>query len=169
MYRVGSMMPFALGFVSDERGAMSVDFILWLPLFLSLLMLVTDASILYMTQTQMWNIARDTARRMTTQQIRSVTEATCYAKAKLSVYPDLNFTVQPASTTQYNTVNISLPVNDASVFGNFLGKVRGKTIHAKVTMRADPTKSEALPTDGECLFGTGGGGGGGPKGKGPKK
>jgi uncharacterized membrane protein YgcG len=152
------------GLLTDEQGFMSVDFVLWLPLFLGMLLIVTDASILYLTQTQMWNIARDTARRMTTQQIRSIPEARCYTETKLSGFSDLIFTVELESTSQFNSVQISVLLDDAAVFGYLLDPVLGTTIDAQVTMRADPTKTEALPETGVCL--TGGGNNGGNNGGG---
>lgn len=152
-------------FLSDERGVMTVDFVVWLPLFVSLLVIVTDASMLYMTQTQMWNVARDTVRRMTTRHIESLTEARCWAKAQLAVSSDLTFTVEAGSTLQYNTVHITVPMDDASSFGYFIGPVLGESISARVTMRADPTIKTVLPDEGDCVTDTGGG----PGGPGPKK
>jgi len=155
-----------MDFLSDEHGAMTIDFILWLPLFVSLLVMVTDASILYLTQTEMWNVARDTARRMTTQHVTTTNEAKCWAISQLNLYSSLVYNVEATSTKQLNSVAISVPVVDASNFGYFLGAVLGNTISARVTMRADPTIKDSLPEGAACATsGGGGGGGGGGKGK----
>ena len=146
-------------FLQDERGVMTVDFVVWLPLFVSLLVIVTDASILYLTQTEMWNVARDTVRRMTTRSITSVAEAECWAEAQLSLYNYLVYEVDAASTADTNSVTIQVPLADASAFGYFIGPVLGNTISATVTMRADPTLSGVLE-QGDC---GGAGGGSGPK------
>jgi Flp pilus assembly protein TadG len=148
----------------DETGAMTVDFIVWLPLFVSLLVIVSDASILYLTQTEMWNVARDTVRRMTTQQLTSNSDARCWAKAKLNLYSYLAYDVEATSTTDMNSVVIKVALSDASAFGYFLGPVLGETISARVTMRANPELTN-LPEGAACAAGGGGGKGGGKESK----
>ena len=143
----------------DEIGAMTVDFVVWLPLFVSLLVIVSDASILYLTQTEMWNVARDTVRRMTTQQLKSENDAMCFAKAELNLYSYLAYEVDATSTADVNSVVIEVALADASAFGYFLGPVLGETITARVTMRSNPDLS-ILP-EGSACAGTGGGGGNG--------
>lgn len=145
----------------DETGAMTVDFVVWLPLFVSLLVIVSDASILYLTQTEMWNVARDTVRRMTTQQLKSENDARCWAKAKLNLYSYLAYDVDATSTADVNSVVIRVALSDASAFGYFLGPVFGETISARVTMRANPDLAD-LPEGAACGAAPGGG-------KGPKK
>lgn len=54
-------------FLSDERGSPTIEFVLWMPLITTLTIVVIDASTLYLTHSDMWIIARDTARRMTMQ------------------------------------------------------------------------------------------------------
>ena len=51
-------------FISDDRGMATIEFVLWVPVYVILLVAVTDASILYLTHSEMWNAARDTARRI---------------------------------------------------------------------------------------------------------
>ena len=153
-------------FLGDESGAMTVDFVVWLPLFVSLLVIVTDASILYLTQTEMWNVARDTVRRMTTQQLQSEAAAKCWAESEMSLYSHLAYQVDAQSSMQFNTVSITVALNDASSLGYFLQPVLGETISARVTMRADPTLDAALPENGTCPAPGNGGGGDGGKGKG---
>ncbi len=53
-------------FLRDEKGAVTIEFVLWVPIFVGLFVLVTDASIIYLTHSEMWSVARDTTRRMTT-------------------------------------------------------------------------------------------------------
>ena len=59
-------------FLRDETGAVTIEFILWVPVFVGLLVFVTDASIIYLTHSEMWSVARDTARRMTTARFSGV-------------------------------------------------------------------------------------------------
>lgn len=49
-------------FFDREGGAVTVEFVLWLPLLLGVLLIAVDASVLYMRQSNMWQVSRDTAR-----------------------------------------------------------------------------------------------------------
>jgi Flp pilus assembly protein TadG len=51
-----------LEFVDDEKGSQTMEFVVLLPLFTSLLLLATDASLLFLRQTTLMDVARDTAR-----------------------------------------------------------------------------------------------------------
>ena len=51
-------------FCRDETGSVTIEFILWIPLIMALVALVVDATTIYITHTEMQNVARDTARRM---------------------------------------------------------------------------------------------------------
>jgi len=147
--------------LADEQGAMTVDFVVWLPLFVSLLVIVTDASILYLTQTEMWNVARDTVRRMTTGQVATMNDAECWAQTELTQTSHLVYNVETTSTKDFNSVRITVPLNDASTFGYFLTPVLGETINARVTMRTEPERKTGLPQGDVCVVATGGTGGNG--------
>ena len=51
-------------FLCDEHGSATIEFVLWVPVYVIILVAVTDASVLYLTHTEMWNTARDSARRI---------------------------------------------------------------------------------------------------------
>ncbi|MDT8343182.1 MAG: TadE/TadG family type IV pilus assembly protein [Thermohalobaculum sp.] len=51
-------------FLRNERGTATMEILLWLPLFLFLVFLTVDASILYWRHGEMWNVARDVARTL---------------------------------------------------------------------------------------------------------
>ncbi len=48
-------------FLRDETGAVTIEFVLWVPIFVGLLVFVTDASIIYLTHSDMWSVTRDLA------------------------------------------------------------------------------------------------------------
>ena len=53
-----------LSFIRDERGVATIEFVLWVPPMLFMLLMITDASVLYLTYTDMFNVSRDVARRV---------------------------------------------------------------------------------------------------------
>ncbi len=93
-------------------------------------MAVTDASILYLTHSEMWNAARDTARRISVGAINTA-DAPDYASNKL-LLSGRTYTLA-ASDTGPVMVEISVNVGDASVFG-FFKPVLGRQLTARVEM-----------------------------------
>ena len=75
-----------LNFLRDERGSQTIEFVLWIPIIGALMVLITDAFLLYMTHTEMWNVARDTARRMTTGDLSTKAAAETYAGTQLTFF-----------------------------------------------------------------------------------
>ena len=57
-----SISPGFRTFKGDENGGVTIEFVLWLPLLMSLFLIATDATVAFMRQSQMWQVSRDTAR-----------------------------------------------------------------------------------------------------------
>jgi len=139
-----------LTFLRDDRGSQTIEFVLWLPITAALLVIISYASILYTTHTEMWNVARDTARRMTTglfdvTGVLDEAAAEEYAQSQLKLYEvfDAGYLVEvtedPVASTM--TVVITLSVADSSFDAAFFGafSLVGGTMAARVVMRAEPT------------------------------
>ncbi len=125
-------------FLGDDKGSESIQLVLWVPLFVFLLVIVTDASILYLNHTEMWNVARDTARRMAAGQLTSAADAESYAAGQLTMHDNpyqVTATHDPIASME---VVISVGIADAMIFGAFLGPVLGNTVQARVVMRSEP-------------------------------
>ena len=138
-----------LTFLRDDRGSQTIEFILWIPIFVALLTIVIDATTLYLTHTEMSNVARDTARRMTAGYILSEAEAEAHAASAMSLR---NYPYVVSTNYDLNTgveVVIAVNVKDMSIIG-YLSPltILGGTITSRVVMRPDP----------DIPFDTGGGG-----------
>lgn len=136
----------------DERGAQTVEFVLWVPIITALLLLVADAATLYITHNEMWNVARDTARRMSTGQLASAEEAEAHAVAAMELrdYPYLiDAEFDPEGDME---VAIGLSFDDLLIPGYATLAILGGTMTARVAMRANPNL---------LLAGQGGGNGNG--------
>jgi len=46
----------------DERGAVTIEFVLWLPILLVLVLTALDATLVFSRQTRFWNVSLETAR-----------------------------------------------------------------------------------------------------------
>ena len=146
------MKPAVRRFTRDETGAMTIEFVLWIPIIVALLTILIDATSLYVTHTEMWKVARDTARRMVTGKVRTEADAEAYALASMRLR-GLPYVVDAsydaAKTAQ---VSVMLATADLSIMGVVSPmRIFGTTMEARVVMRPDPR----IP------FGETGGGGNG--------
>ena len=146
------LMRSVLTFLRDDRGSQTIEFVLWLPIIGALLVIISYASILYTTHTEMWNVARDTARRMTTglfddgvTGVMDEAAAEDYAQTQLRLYEFLgsgyDVTATEDTVAETMTVVITLGVSDGSFDAGFFGafSLVGDTLAARVVMRAEPS------------------------------
>ncbi len=127
-----------LGFVRDDRGSQTIEFMLWIPIFVGLLIIVMDATTLYITQTEMENVARDTARRMVNGLSPALAEQHALNEMRLRNYPySVTATFDPAIGAD---VTIAIQSAAIGIMG-YLNPVwiNSAVIAARVVMRPDPT------------------------------
>ena len=84
----------------------------------------------------MWNVARDTTRRMTTEEITTTAEARDYAAAHLFLGAR-TYVIDPDFGGDMN-VTIAIGLDDAAIFGFFFKSILGQSLVASVTMRREP-------------------------------
>lgn len=121
-------------FLRDDSGSATIEFVLWVPVFVVLLVATTDATILYLSHTEMWNVSRDIARRIAVGDI-TADEAVNEAQKELFLY---NRTYRVAAESGIDVVvEIQTNVGDASVFG-FFKPVLSRELSARVVMRREP-------------------------------
>jgi Flp pilus assembly protein TadG len=138
-------------FFRCERGTLTVEFVIWMAVvFVPLLFLTADVSKLYLAKADMWNVARDTARRMSTGEVTSAT-AESYAKNELLYYNAGDYVItakedaKVCNSGTYNPYNdhvyIAAPIAKVSIFGTLVSLAGLKRDTAKVgayvTMRSE--------------------------------
>ena len=123
-------------FLGDEKAAVTIEFVLWVPIFVGLFVFVTDASIIYLTHSEMWSVARDTTRRMTTGQFTTPAQARDYAAAHLFL-GSRTYVIDPDFSTADMNVKIAIGLGDAAVFGFFFKQILGQSLVVDVTMRKE--------------------------------
>jgi Flp pilus assembly pilin Flp len=124
------------GFLRNDEGAVTIEFTTLVVAFIMMLVFFTDASILYATRTEMWNVARDITRRMSTQEITTFAEAQDYADTHL-LLGGRNYLIDPDFGGDVN-VKIAVTIGDAAIFGSWFKPIVGDYLVASVTMRKEP-------------------------------
>ena len=120
----------------DEHGSATIEFVLWVPVFVVLLVATTDATILYLHHTEMWNVSRDVARRVAVGDLTEA-DAVSIVQNEMFLYSSA-YTVATSQPTDLDVqIVIQTQVADASIFG-FFKPVLGNYLTASVTMRREP-------------------------------
>lgn len=99
---------FAIGRMRrDESGAVSVEFAIWLPVLLSVGMMIADASAAFTTQATMWRTAGDLARGLATGRITRDQAAAHIASNSL-----FSITIISPGADDVVTVELSRPYSE---------------------------------------------------------
>jgi len=123
-------------FGKEDSGAVTVEFVLWVPVFILILALTVDATVLFKTQANMWTVARDVGRQMSTGLYNNA-QALTYANSQLASW-GLPGTANVAQTNGNVTVTVSVPVTSVVPF-NIVGAFTSGSISATVVQKKEPT------------------------------
>lgn len=128
--------PSLRDFLRDEQGSATIEFVIWIPWFMLLLMIVVDACFLYLDLNRMENAARDGARRVSTGQFTPTTVIP-WVKNNL---PDYSYNITgDCSTVYYACVTVTRDTSDILVFANiWSGWLWNQTFGATIKMRWEP-------------------------------
>ena len=124
-------------FRQDDTAAVTVEFVLWLPLFIIILFLIVEVSLLFLTQSSMWNVARDTARRIATHEFnKSSAESHATSAMTFGGHP---YTVLADATGPEVSMTITTSVGDVLLFSySPMAAFAGSKLVAKVILREEP-------------------------------
>ena len=128
--------PGASQFLRDERGTLTIESMLWLPVFVVILVIAIDATVLYLHHTEMWNVARDVARRVAIGDITEA-EAAAAVQNEMFLYGDAYSVATSNPADPDVQIVIQTPMSDASVFGAWR-LLMDRNLTATVIMRREP-------------------------------
>ena len=122
-------------FQKDDGGGVTIEFMLWVPVFVALMTGAVDIGTIFANKSNYWGVARDTARQVARHAMTN-SEAEAYAAIQAtfgSVVP----TVTVSTTTTEVTVSISGSTDTIAAFGIF-SIFDGGTVSASVTHSIEP-------------------------------
>ncbi|MDO8881502.1 TadE/TadG family type IV pilus assembly protein [Pseudotabrizicola sp.] len=119
----------------DERGSATVEFVMMVPVFMALMLLIADASMLYSKQAMLMDISRDTARIVSRYALTAEEAQTHAAKAAgTSASPA---TAHVSITDGFVTVTVATDAATAAPFG-FIKFAISDKISATATVVMEP-------------------------------
>ena len=104
-------------FQRDDRGGVTVSYVLWTAFYVSLFTFVADVTFLLRSNAEMWHVAHDTARRLSVADL-SAQEVEAFARDALrdTVGDSLTVTVETGEMIQ---VTRTAPYGAATIFGAY--------------------------------------------------
>lgn len=134
--RPGRAVAIAHRLAHEDAGAVTIEFTVLVPLFVLMLVFFADASIIYLTHSEMYANARDLARRMSVEEFATEFEVQAYAENHLHL-GDRTYVIDPNFGADM-TVTIAVPVSEAAISGAFFTPILGKTLTATAIVRREP-------------------------------
>lgn len=125
-------LPSFRRFRADDGGAVTIEFVIWLPVFFFILLMTTDLSMLLMRHANIWDVARDVARRIA---VYGMTDEEAEALVSERLGGSATVDLDDAEEDEV-TVQIQMPIADAAPFGIF--GAMSDTIGARITMLKEP-------------------------------
>lgn len=122
-------------FLKDDNGTATVEFVLMVPLFTMFLLLVTDASLLFLRHTTLMNVSRDTAR-IVSRHAMTPDVAKVYAESRASTV-DSPATATVTIDNGFVTVVVTSNAASSAPFGIVKFAV-GDKITAATTSTMEP-------------------------------
>jgi len=122
-------------FVREENGTSTIEFVFMVPLFVALVLLVTDASLLFLRHSTLMNISRDTAR-VVSRYAMTPADAKIYAETAATTGKS-GATAQVTVAGGFVTVVLSSDAASAAPFG-IISFALGDTISVTAISTMEP-------------------------------
>jgi Flp pilus assembly protein TadG len=122
-------------FLVEEHGTATLEFVILFPLFTMLLLLVVDASLLFLRHTMLMNVSRDTAR-IVSRHAMTPAEAKVYAESFAST-PASTATAEVFFQSNYVVVRLTADAASSAPFG-LISFAVGDTIVARAISNMEP-------------------------------
>lgn len=122
-------------FRADQTGSVTVETVIWLPVFFMAALLVADVSYLFTVNASMWEAARVGAREAALH--RSDAEGAERAAEKVLISPTKPYDITGRVGDRYVEVIVSLPASEAGLTGFITSAISGD-LRASVEMGREP-------------------------------
>ena len=126
-----------LSFLRAETGSATVEFTLWVPAFLAILLLGADASTAFIRQSNFWRLSHETARIVSRHALDAEAGA-AFARDRMpigSYMPEVQVTID--DKTQTVTVAVTVDAGQIAPFG-ILSLALGDRVSFAVSQTLEP-------------------------------
>lgn len=113
-------------FLRDADGTASVEFVLWLPVWVLIISLTADASLVFSAKSQVLRVIQDANRATSVGRIRTVQETENYVRLNIGEYAS-HARITSVVTSGVISTTVVIPTNDLIATG-LLGGLTGRNV-----------------------------------------
>lgn len=103
----------------DEDGGQTIEAVIWLPVFVSMLVLTIDVSTIYNRQSEMLRIVQDANRAYSTGRLPDAAATETYIKEAIGSFAT-NSTVQTSYANGVISTRLTVPATDLMPIDSFV-------------------------------------------------
>ncbi|MBD3624261.1 MAG: pilus assembly protein [Rhodobacteraceae bacterium] len=100
--------------MDEDGGTTTIEFVLWLPIFIAILSIVVDVCFVFLAQAKMYDVASDTARQYAVRTLSTEAAAKTYAEGK-GEFNGETPTVTVTENSSEGTVEVVITHNIADI------------------------------------------------------
>ena len=98
-------------FIRDEAGSQTIEAIIWMPIFVTVLALVINVSLVFFDQSQMLRVVQDANRALSMGMFQSDTDVENYVKENLAYLSD-SVKAEATVADGFVTTTVTVPALD---------------------------------------------------------
>lgn len=117
----------------DEDGGATVEFVLWLPIFMVVVALIVDSTMLLQTQSRFFDLARNASRQVATGAMTEA-EAKNYVLTTFGNDSSFQAEVETDQTGTLVTTTISVPFRKVMIMSGKFGSIGDNVLTASISM-----------------------------------
>ncbi|SPH18783.1 hypothetical protein DEA8626_02327 [Defluviimonas aquaemixtae] len=129
--RFACFRPF-VRFSRDERGAATIEAVLWLPFFLTILALLADVSLIFHGQSRILSVVQSANRNMAVGRLTTESETEAFVLTRLQTLSSNAQADTVLSSSGLIMTTASVPLTDLDIFG-----IVGAFANTRLTVRAE--------------------------------
>lgn len=118
-----------------------MEFVLWLPIFMMIVALIVDVTLLLQTQSRFFDVARTSSRQVALG-IMTEAEAESYVRTTFGGDASYGANVETDETGSLVTTTISVPFSKIMVMSGNVSAFGGATLSASISMVKEASSSE---------------------------
>ena len=130
-------MRIAYRFIADDRGVVTIEFVSLVFFFMLFFAFFVDVCMVYLTYNDMYTVARDVSRRISTDQFETMQEIRDYTAERLLSF-GITYSLAVDLTKIEREVIITANVYESALFGSLLHQFIGTTMSARASTRREP-------------------------------
>ena len=135
MYFYRESLSVSKKFVQDNRGSVTIEFVIWLPFIGALLTFFAEVAFLFTVNAAMWSTTHDITRRLAHHQIQSSDADADFREQ--SFFASRDYRIDVEEDSEMVTVTVRLRVSDATLLGE-IGRWISGDLSSRVSMFREP-------------------------------